>query len=107
MSKYMSKCLFRAFLQNPETRPWLVSLPPQKFAEAVVCESEATLTPLTVILLYDCRVVPCHVLPPSVLTSSFATGWLALTTCIENQYADVPDLLCRTMGEVMSQATGV
>lgn len=48
--------------------------------------------------------VACQVLPPSVLTSSLDTGVLELTTCIENQKALVPDLLWRTMGDVMPQA---
>lgn len=55
--------------------------------------------------LYAARVVPCQVLPPSVLTSSLATASFALTTCIENQYAEVPDLLCNTSGELMPHDT--
>lgn len=43
--------------------------------------------------LYVWRVVDCQVLPPSVLTSRLATALLALTTCIENQYAETPSLL--------------
>lgn len=35
--------------------------------------------------LYDCRVVPVHVAPPSVLTSRLETARLALTTCMLNQ----------------------
>lgn len=49
--------------------------------------------------------VACQVLPPSVLTSSLETGWFEFTICMENQYALVPDLLWRTMGDVMPQAT--
>lgn len=47
--------------------------------------------------------VACQVLPPSVLTSSLLMGLFDPTTCIENQYAEVPDLLWRTMGDVMPQ----
>lgn len=47
--------------------------------------------------------VACQVLPPSVLTSSLETGLFELTTCMENQYALVPDLLCSTMGDVIPQ----
>lgn len=44
-----------------------------------------------------------QVLPPSVLTSSLVTGLFEFTTCILNQYALVPDLLCNTIGDVMPQ----
>lgn len=44
-------------------------------------------------------------LPPSVLTSSDETASLALTTCMLNQYADVPDLLWSTSGAVMPHET--
>lgn len=43
--------------------------------------------------LYVWRVVVCHVLPPSVLTSRLATALLALTTWILNQYSETPSLL--------------
>jgi len=55
--------------------------------------------------LYVCRVVPCQVLPPSVLTSSLETALLALTTCMLNQNAETPSLLCNCKGEVMGQST--
>ena len=55
--------------------------------------------------LYDWRVVVCQVLPPSVLTSRLATALLALTTCMENQYAETPSLLWSSSGEVMGQST--
>ncbi len=35
--------------------------------------------------LYVCLVVPCQVLPPSVLTSRLVTRLLAFTTCMLNQ----------------------
>lgn len=96
--------------------------------DAVVCASLSTVTSLTVTVvpdapvtrtvtvsvpnplvfskkLYSVRVVLCHVLPPSVLTSKLSTASLALTTCMENQYALVPDLLCRTKGDVMPHST--
>jgi hypothetical protein len=51
--------------------------------------------------LYGCLVVPCHVDPPSVLTSRLATALLALTTCMLNQYCDTPSLLCSSSGLVI------
>ena len=54
--------------------------------------------------LYDCLVVPVHVDPPSVLTSRLVTALLALTTCMLNQYADTPSLLCSCNGDVIGQS---
>jgi len=55
--------------------------------------------------LYVCLVVPCQVLPPSVLTSSLETALSALTTCMLNQYTETPSFWCNCRGEVMGQST--
>jgi hypothetical protein len=55
--------------------------------------------------LYVCRIVDCHVLPPSVLTSRVETAWLALTTCILNQNSETPSLLLSWRGDVIGQST--
>jgi hypothetical protein len=55
--------------------------------------------------LYDCLVVPVHVDPPSMLTSRLEIAPLALTTCMLNQYAETPSLLCNCSGDVIPQST--
>lgn len=55
--------------------------------------------------LYGCLVVPVHVDPPSMLTSRLETAPLALTTCMLNQYAETPSLLCNCSGDVIPQST--
>ena len=98
-----------------------------KLLDAVVDAPLATSTPLTIMTspstlvtftstvvvpkpleyskkLYDCLTVPVHVEPPSMLTSRLATALLALTTCMLNQYALTPSLLCNWSGDVIPQS---
>jgi hypothetical protein len=55
--------------------------------------------------LYVCLVVDCQVLPPLVLTSRLETALFALTTCMLNQKAEAPSLLCTSSGVVIGQST--
>jgi len=55
--------------------------------------------------LYVWRVVASQVLPSSAVTSTLATAWLPLTTCIENQYADTPSFRWTERAEVIGHST--
>ena len=103
-------------LEEPKLLDAVVDAPPLISTSLTRTTSPSTLVILTSTVvvpvpldiskkLYVWRVAVSQVDPPSVLTSRLETALLALTTCIENQYADTPSLLWTWRADVIGQST--